>query len=252
MIPIARHEIILKVLDESPYVSIAELTRLLKVSHMTVRRDLQKLEEDGLVIQVTGGVKAARRLHIEPSHSEKETLAGDEKRRIGEAAAKMIPQRACIYLDAGTTSLALCRNLKDRDDLTIISNDLVVMHFLATNSKNTLIMTGGLVRSENLSTVGHLAAETLKELSCDIAFLSASSFDLRGITTPDPDKVPVKQTAAASAGRRVLISDSSKYGQFATYIAVPLKEINTIISDSSLSENGQKGLQKSGVELILV
>ena len=212
----------------------------------------QKLEEEGLVVQVSGGVQAAKRLHIEPSHQVKENLMSEEKKRIGKKASAIIPKNSCIYLDAGTTSLALARFIADRNDLTVVSNDLAVMDYLALNSKSTLIMTGGIVRTENLSTVGHLTSKMILNLSIDIAFMSASSWDLRGITTPDPDKVPVKEAAVQSANKAVLICDSSKYAQYATYLAVPLDKIDMLISDVNLSELAQRSLIKQGIELSLV
>ena len=252
MIPIERRQAILRTLQHEGIARINTLAEVLHVSHMTVRRDLQKLEEEGLVVQVSGGVQASKRLHIEPSHQVKENLMSDEKNRIGKRAASIIPEKSCVYLDAGTTSLALARYLADRDDLTIVSNDLAVMDYLALNSKNILIMTGGIVRTENLSTVGFLTAKIISSLSFDLAFISASSWDMRGITTPDPDKVPVKEAAVKSANKSILICDSSKYAQYATYIAVPLNAINTVISDVNLSELAQKSLTKQGIKLELV
>lgn len=252
MIPLARREAILANLKQAPFVSIADLASQLGVSQMTIRRDLGKLEADGLVMQVTGGVRATNRLHCEPSHDEKSLLCGIQKDNIGREAAGMIPESSCIYLDAGTTSLAMAKFLYHRSDLTIVTNDLVVAHNLAVNSNNTVIMVGGLVRAQNLSTVGHLAVNTLDGLSLDMAFLSASSFDSRGITTPDPDKVPVKQHVARMARQRYLICDSSKYGQVATYIAVPAGLINMIITDAALSDSGRNALLKAGCDLIMV
>ena len=225
MIPIERRQAILKSLQQEGIARINTLAEILNVSHMTVRRDLQKLEEEGLVVQVSGGVQAAKRLHIEPSHQVKENLMSEEKKRIGKKAS---------------------------DDLTVVSNDLAVMDYLALNSKSTLIMTGGIVRTENLSTVGHLTSKMILNLSFDIAFMSASSWDLRGITTPDPDKVPVKEAAVQSANKAVLICDSSKYAQYATYLAVPLDKIDMLISDVNLSELAQRSLIKQGIELSLV
>lgn len=252
MIPIERRQAILKSLQQEGIARINTLAESLKVSHMTVRRDLQKLEEEGLVVQVSGGVQATKRLHIEPSHQVKESLMSEEKKRIGKRASEIIPKNSCVYLDAGTTSLAMARFIADREDLTIVSNDLAVMDYLALNSKSTLIMTGGIVRTENLSTVGHLTSKMILNLSFDIAFMSASSWDLRGITTPDPDKVPVKEAAVQSANKVILICDSSKYAQYATYLAVPLDKINMLICDVNLSELAQKTLLKQGIELSLV
>lgn len=253
LIPAKRQEFILKMVQDHGFVSFATLVSQLGVSHMTIRRDVRKLESSGMLVQVSGGVQVPKRLHLEPSHQTKTTLNSAEKQRIAAAAVKMIPEYACIYLDAGTTSLAMCQLLTNRSDLTIVSNDLEVLNTLSrAPAPNNLIMTGGVIRTQNLSAVGNLAAQTISKLALDIAFLSASSFDLRGITTPDPDKVPVKEAAAASAHRRVLICDSSKYAQFATYIAVPLKNLDTIITDTKLSEYGVSVIKETGVELILV
>lgn len=252
MIPIARREAILASVKQAPFVTIAQLAQDLDVSQMTIRRDLVKLEEEGLVVQISGGVKSSQRLHFEPSHDEKSLLKSQEKNLIGQKAAEFVPQNSCIYLDAGTTTLAMCKYLFGRGDLTIVTNDLVVAQQLSTKSENNIIMVGGMIRASNQSTVGHLASKTLEALSIDVAFISASSFDVRGITTPDPDKVIVKHKVAEIAQKRILLSDSSKYGQIATFIAVPIDMLNQIICDHQLSEQAQKSLLKTGVDLILV
>ena len=227
---------------------------LLPVSPLTIRRDVHKMEEDGLVVQVRGGVKSVKRLQDEPSHQEKASLFAAEKERIAAAASMLIKENSCIYLDAGTTSLALCKHLNNRNDLTIISNDIEVIHTLlsAPQCHNNLIMIGGQIRNQNFSSVGYAAANMISGYAIDIAFLSASSFDRRGITTPDPEKVPVKQAASAAANKRVLICDSSKYAQQANYVAVPLKQIDTIITDDELSEAGKDLINEAGIELIIV
>lgn len=252
MIPAERRQLILNLLQKKEIVTIAELTEEMQVSHMTIRRDLQKLEEDGLLTQVTGGAQLSRRIVTEPSHTQKETLRADEKDKIGLQAAKLIPFGACIYLDAGTTSLAVCRHIYERSDLTIVSNDFEVINYLIDKTSSILIHTGGQVQKDNRSAIGHLAAQTIAALSFDIGFISASSWELRGITTPDSGKVPVKQAVVKSSKQRILISDSSKYSQTATYLAVPLEELNCIITDKALSEHAQKMIGRMDMNLILV
>ena len=252
MIPAERRQQILNLLQQREIVSIADLTAELQVSHMTVRRDLQKMEEDGLLTLVTGGAQISKRILSEPSHLQKETLHAEEKDAIGRQAAQLIPPDSCIYLDAGTTSLALCRYICDREDLTIVSNDFEVINYLMDKSPGSLIHTGGLVQKQNRSCIGHLAAQTLSALSIDIGFISASSWDLRGITPPDIGKVPVKQAVVRASKQRILICDSSKYAQTATYMAVPLSDLNGIISDQGLSDHAQKMLTKLDLKLMLV
>ncbi len=251
MIPLERRQKIMELVGIRGVISISELVATLNVSHMTVRRDLQKLEQEGLVVQVSGGVQILKKLNSEPLLSVRQTMATSEKARIAKAAAERIPEHACIYLDAGTTALALAQVIANRSDLTIISNDFEVITSLATQTASELIHVGGQVRKKTFSCVGPLAAQTLASFSIDVAFISASSWDARGITTPDMDKVILKKAICQSSINHILISDSSKYGQVATFIALPLSEINTIITDSSLPETACQMVRHQNIELVL-
>lgn len=253
MIPVKRRQKILNLLKRhDSVISIVELTRALKVSHMTVRRDLHKLEEDGLLIQVSGGAQMVTRINSEPSHLQKESQASNEKEAIGSYAATIIPENACIYLDAGTTSLALCRHIFKRDDLTIVSNDFEVINFLIPRTESQLIHTGGLVEKANRSCVGQFAAQLLSSMSFDIGFISASSWEIRGITTPDMRKIQVKKAVVDSSRHSVLICDSTKYAQSSKFLAVPMENIDTIITDTNLPEHAQRTLSKLELELVMV
>ncbi|MGB8928417.1 MAG: DeoR/GlpR family DNA-binding transcription regulator, partial [Pantoea agglomerans] len=165
MIPVERHQQILALVADRGVVSIAELTERLGVSHMTIRRDVQKLEEQGAVLSVSGGVRSADRLAAEPSHLTKSALYNEEKRAIGRTAARQIPRNSCIYLDAGTTTLALAREVVDRDDLLVVTNDFMVANLLMEASQCRVIHTGGTVCRENRSCVGESAARSLRHLA---------------------------------------------------------------------------------------
>ncbi|MDZ1131260.1 DeoR/GlpR family DNA-binding transcription regulator, partial [Klebsiella pneumoniae] len=116
----------LALVEQRGAVSINELTEILGVSHMTIRRDVSKLEEQGLLVSVSGGVRAVSRLAAEPSHLVKSTLQSEEKQAIGALAASHIAKNSCIYLDAGTTTLALARAILDRNDLQVVTNDFEI------------------------------------------------------------------------------------------------------------------------------
>lgn len=253
LIPVKRRQKILSMLRRhDSVISINELTRALKVSHMTVRRDLHKLEDDGLLIQVSGGAQMVTRITSEPSHVQKESQASKEKEAIGKYAATLIPENACIYLDAGTTSLALCRHIYKRDDLTIVSNDFEVINFLIERTESQLIHTGGLIEKANRSCVGQFASQLISSMSFDIGFISASSWEIRGITTPDMRKIQVKKAVVESSRHSVLICDSTKYSQSSKFLAVALDSIDTIITDSNLPEHAQRTISKLDLELVLV
>ncbi|WP_075180647.1 DNA-binding transcriptional repressor YgbI [Pantoea sp. 1.19] len=251
MIPVERHQQILALVAQRGVVSIAELTDRLRVSHMTIRRDLQKLEEQGAVLLVSGGVRSPERLASEPSHLDKTRLSSAEKQAIGRAAAAIIPRHSCIYLDAGTTTLALARELAGRDDLTLVTNDFVIAGFLIESSACRMIHTGGNLCRENRSCTGEAAALALRNLAIDIAFISASCWGARGIFTPDEEKVVVKRAAAAASSKRVLLADSSKYNKVATWLALELDQFDQLISDAGLSAAAQQELKQRSGETIL-
>ncbi|CAO97415.1 DNA-binding transcriptional repressor YgbI [Erwinia tasmaniensis] len=251
MIPIERHQQIVALVQLRGVVSIAELSDRLAVSHMTIRRDLQKLEEQGIVQLVSGGVRSTERLSSEPSHQDKTSMCGLEKQAIGRAAALNIPLNSCIYLDAGTTTLALARELGMRDDLLIVTNDFVIAHFLLDHSQCQMIHTGGKVCRDNRSCIGEAAAQTLRGLSLDIAFISASCWSPRGIFTPDEDKVAIKRTASDISSKRVLLADSSKYNKIATFLALPLANFDHVITDFHLPDSAQQELKKHKFEVTL-
>lgn len=251
MIPIQRRQTILNMVAERGVVSISELTEQLGVSHMTIRRDLQQLEQQGTVVTVSGGVQSPQRLMNEPSHQDKESMASGQKAAIGQRAVSMVIHGSCIYLDAGTTTLALARQLSGRNDLTVVTNDFVIANFLLDHSDCTIIHTGGTVCRENRSCIGEAAAQALRNLAIDQAFISASSWGPRGITTPAEDKVAVKHAVASASRQRILLCDSSKYGQVATYLALPLSTFDTVITDAELPDAARKLLLKTESALII-
>lgn len=251
MIPVERHQQILALVQERGVVSIAELTERLAVSHMTIRRDLQKLEEQGAVLLVSGGVRSTERLSSEPTHLDKTSMFSQEKQAIGAAAARHIPRNSCIYLDAGTTTLALARELGMRDDLLIVTNDFVIANFLIDTSQCRMIHTGGTLCRDNRSCVGDAAARALHGLSVDIAFISASCWSLRGAFTPDEEKIAVKRAVSDVSRKRVLLADSSKYNKIATFLALPLTRFDSIITDPHLSATARHELATLELDVTL-
>ncbi|QKJ85541.1 DeoR family transcriptional regulator [Paramixta manurensis] len=253
MLPIERQQQILQTVTEKGVVSLTELMECFQVSHMTIRRDIQKLESVNAIAIVSGGIALPerQRLLAEPSHQDKTILYPREKEAIGAEALRLIPANSSIYLDAGTTTLALAHALAGRDDLLIVTNDFVIAAFITEHTRCQMIHTGGTLCRENRSCVGALAAEMLKNLFIDIAFISASCWNQRGISTPNEDKVAVKKAVAAVSSQRVLLADASKYGKIANYLALPLTAFDAIISDSHLPAAAALAIRNGGAALSL-
>lgn len=251
MIPVERQQQILHLLAERGVVSILELTELLQVSHMTIRRDIQKLEQMGRVLSVSGGVSLSLRIKSEPSHAAKRNLMQGAKLAIARLAAAQVAEGSSIYLDAGTTSLELARELALREDLMIVTNDFMVCAYLIEHGRCRLYHTGGQVIRDNQSCAGEATAHFLRNLHLDIAFLSSSSWDGQGISTPSEQKVPVKRAVVESAASRILICDSSKYGKVGTFNVVGWDAIDQVITDDQLPQSAQELLAQHGVKLTM-
>lgn len=252
LIPEQRRESIVQHLQRERVLSFRQLTELLGVSHMTVRRDVAVLEEQGRVASTPGGAKLPPRLLAEPSREVKAGVDVAAKDAIARAAAGFVRDTMTVYLDAGTTVQAMRPYLQDVADLTVVTNDLATVEAFLDHPSIDLIAVGGRVERSNLSTMGRLARLVLSELSIDVAFVSSSSWDLQhGVTTPVEAKVEAKRAAIEVAERSVLVADASKYGRFAKYRALRLDEVGAVVTDAALDGSAVADLRAAGLDLRL-
>ncbi|GAB6904134.1 DeoR/GlpR family DNA-binding transcription regulator [Kineosporia succinea] len=256
LIPDQRRELLLKHLQRERVLSVHQLTDLLEVSHMTVRRDIATLEREGRVVPVPGGVRIAgpaRHLEAEESRLDKARVEPAGKAAMAaRAAAEVLTDRMTVYLDAGTTIAQLVPHLVRLSGMTVVTNDFAVVDdLLASGADVEVIHTGGAVDRQNRSSVGILATAVLERIALDVAFVSSSSWDLRrGVTTPYPDKVAVKQAAMASASESVLVAGSSKYGRFGMYRVCELPALSTVVTDAGLDPADAAAIREAGVNLV--
>ena len=249
MIPAERQRTILSLLSQQEVISISELVEQLNVSHMTIRRDIVKLESSGKVISVSGGVQLTKTIHSEMPHDIKVEQQATEKAMIGHIAARFISPNSTIYLDAGTTTLEIAHQIESRDDLLVVTNDFAIAAYLINHSTCEIYHTGGKIDRENQSTIGGKVAEFLLSMNIDVAFISTSSWNLKGLSTPCEGKVQVKQAIAKSSQTTYLVSDSTKYGQVATFHALDMDQIDGVITDAGLTENVITELTDKGIEV---
>lgn len=251
LIPEQRRREILDRLRSEPVQSYQLLARELGVSHMTVRRDAAVLAEQSRVRLTQGGVAAVHSMGAEPSRTAKATAHTPEKTAIADAAAALVEDSMAIYLDAGTTVAMMAPLLRDRDDLTVVTNDLSTAMEFFEHPGVGLIMIGGRVDTANHSTIGRLAAMTLSELSIDLAFVSCSSWDVKhGLTTPVEAKIDLKRTAISMASQSILLADTAKFGSFSKHRVARLDELDMIITDDGLDRADVDRLLAVGTELV--
>lgn len=253
MLNLQRHTRILELIGERGKVEVSELSRLFGISEVTIRNDLKGLHQRGLVRRAHGGAVRVDTISVDASLKEKAALHSEEKHRIGAAAAALINDGDSVILDSGTTTQHIAKHIKDRKDLTVITNGINVAMELLGAQGVRLVLLGGMVRQNSFSAVGHFAEDMLKQLSADKLFLAVDACDLDfGLSTPNPEESKVNQAMVQIANETILVADSSKFGRRSLSHIVPLSAIDKIITDSSLATDTQVELRALGVELVLV
>lgn len=253
MIPSERQDFIYRYVYENGTASITDLVEMMNVSHMTIRRDIQRLEHEGKVVIVSGGIKLNDILRHEMRYSDKALIHHRAKQMIGKVGADLVHDGHVVYVDAGTTTFELAKVLGEKFNITVITNDFSISQYLMNKAQINLFHTGGQVDKRNFSSVGISAANFIKTLNIDIAFISSSSWDAqRGVSTPYEEKAIVKQAVIDVSSKRVLVTDSSKYGKYGLYSICPLNKMDVIITDSYLPVSAQEIIKKQDIELKIV
>lgn len=224
---------ILRLLEIYKKVKTLELSQLFSVSEPTIRRDINELEELGLLVRTHGGAIATEAVEEEPSFTDKIDRFSLEKNEIGRMAASLIKDNDTVVLDSGTTAVAIARSIKAKN-VTVITNSLDVAAVLEDNQDIELFMTGGQIRWNTRAMVGALAEKALSALRVNLAFVGVNGFDEKGFTTPNMIEAQTKRKMIEIADRAFIVTDSSKYGKTQFCLISELEGISGIISDENL------------------
>jgi DeoR/GlpR family transcriptional regulator of sugar metabolism len=231
-------------------IRVEDLCRRLAVSAATVRRDLDQLERSGVIRRVHGGAVSVEGRLDEPVFEDKTSRAVREKRRIAEAGLTLIEPGDTLYLDGGSTVLELARLLRERTNLTVVTNSLHAAHELAGRGPR-LIVIGGELRRLSQTLVGPLTRLVLDGLHLDKAFMGTIGFALReGLTTTDPSEAFTKQLVMAQARQVILLADSSKAGKVSFASAGRWDGLHVVITDKQLEKGFAKELVNRGIKVL--
>jgi len=245
-----RLERLRRILSQDQVVRVDELTAQLGVSPATIRRDLDELESLGDVRRVHGGAVSTGSRLEEPLFDDKTSLSAREKRRIAEAALKYIKANDTVFLDGGSTVLELARLLKERSNVTIVTNSLRAAVELAGRGPR-LILVGGELRRLSQTTVGPLTRLLIEELHIDKAFMGTMGLSLEGgLTTTDPSEAYTKELVMEHAREVILLADHSKAHKISFTRSGPLEKVRVLITDNLMDEKLSRGLRRLGIQVV--
>ena len=245
-----REQRILELLRAATVMAVPDLGRELGVSEATIRRDLQAMDERGLLQRVRGGATVQSFARAEPLFDDKETLNAEAKRRIAKAALGLIEEHDQIFLDGGSTVLMLADMLDTRRDLTVVTNSLMAAARLM-RSTNRLILVGGEFRGLSRTLVGPLTAPIIQSLHVDKAFMGTIGFSIPdGMTTTDPGEAYTKEQIMARANKVVLLADSTKLGIPSLARSGSVADIDVLVTEK-LDPPFQSELEGLGIQVML-
>jgi DeoR family transcriptional regulator of aga operon len=248
-----RRRAIIETLQEDGRVLVKDLARRFHTSLITIRKDLEFLHQGAQLERTHGGALPLKTGALRDSSiHEKESQHKSEKSRIAAAAAQMIGDGQVIILDSGTTTTAIARACRTKQNLTIVTNATNIAAELADSSVE-VILTGGTLRRNSYSLVGPLAEESLRKLSADLLFLAVDGFDVRyGLTTPNLLEARVNRAMAEAARRTIVVCDSSKFGRRSMSLILPTSAVHETITDKGISKHDLAALRKANVEVTVV
>jgi DeoR/GlpR family transcriptional regulator of sugar metabolism len=247
-----RWETLRELIRQSGAIRVDDLCRRLDVSPATVRRDLDQLESTGAIHRVHGGAVSIESRLDEPLFDDKASIAAHEKHAIASAALRFVEQGDTVYLDGGSTVLELARLLRDRMNITVVTNSLRAAHELAGHGPR-LIVIGGELRRLSQTVVGPLTRHVLNELHLDKAFMGTMGLSLReGLTTTEPGEAFTKELVMERAREVILLADSSKAGKVSFAHAGELEKVHTLITDAKIDRQFARELGKKGIKVVRV
>ena len=246
---------LLDTVRERGAMTVEQLAELLGVTLQTVRRDVQRLADAGLLLRFHGGVRAPASTTENIAHPQRETLNAEGKARIARAVAERVPNDCSLILNIGTTAEAIARALLRHRGLRVITNNLHVAHILAGNEACEVIVAGGTVRARDRAVVGEATIDFMRQFKVDIALIGCSGIETEGgeATFRDFDlrEVKVAQTILAQGREVWLAADASKFHRPAMVQIAPLACIDCLFTDAPPPSPFPELLDAAGVRCVV-
>jgi DeoR/GlpR family transcriptional regulator of sugar metabolism len=247
-----RREKIFELIKEDGSAKVVNLSKIFKVTEPTIRQDLEKLEEDGLVIKEHGGAYLKNvDLNVRTvSLAHQENL--DKKEAIAQKCLEFIESGDTIILDSGSSTSEIAKKLKGFKDLTVITNALNIALILGAEPGIEVIVTGGEFKPPTLSLTGQKASDFFEGIHAQKLFLATAGISLKaGLTYPSISDLVVKKAMIEAAEVTYLVADSTKFGKSAFASLGALSLINYIITDEAIEDKHKQIFQDNEIELII-
>ena len=245
-----RNEILAKLLVEGKVI-VSDLSRAYNVTEETIRRDLEKLENDGLAKKTYGGAVRNESLNVDVPYNVRKQANVLGKQHIASIIASMVDDGDYLVLDASTTALSAVKSIMHKRKITLITNSIEILLELANKTDWNILSTGGVLKEGGLSLVGYQAERMIGSFHVDLAVCSCKGLDMEmGITDSNERDAEIKKAFFKAAKRKVLAADSTKFEKISFVQIANLQDVDVVVTDERPSEAWIQHLSGSGVELM--
>lgn len=250
MLAIERRNAILAKLSMEGKVVVSDLSREFSVTEETIRRDLEKLDNDGLAKKTYGGAVKNDNFNIDIPFHVRQQANVEQKQYIASIIAEMIHDGDYIMLDSSTTALYVIKSIQDRKKITLITNSIKILIELCNKPDWNIISTGGVLKEGGLSLVGYQAEKMVSGFHVDLAICSCKGLDIKmGVTDSNERDSEIKKAFFASAKKRVLAIDSTKFNKASFVKVCEVGDIDVIVTDTDPGENWKERIVGAGTEI---
>lgn len=252
MIKTERQKLLLDILYSNQMMSVSELSEELNSSMMTIRRDLDHLEQEGVIRKVHGGAVLIKSDNDQNSFQERIQENKVEKQKIGKEAAKLIKENSIVVFDSGTTSLAVADSIPEKLKFTAITTSLMTAVALCNKPDINIISIGGNIQNNIYSSINYLCVEMIKRFNADMAFITTKAFSFPEGTFEDSlPLIEVKQALVSISKKVILLADHSKFENKSLSLSIPINKIDTIVTDDKTSKKIIEQIRTINVEVII-
>ncbi|WDM02171.1 DeoR/GlpR transcriptional regulator [Alicyclobacillus cycloheptanicus] len=249
-----RRKEIFHLLNTHGQVELNDLAQRFGVSAMTIRRDLEKLEEVGKAKRVHGGAVLSTQTWEPESITQKSITNIHLKQVIAQTALRIIQPGSSIFLDAGSTTYEIANAIRTMysEPLTICTSDVRIANLLAGEERLQVYICGGSLDTTTASAGGHFAIQMIMSLHADLAIIGCDGLTIHdGAMSSRITQVEVKQAMLARSLKSALVADSTKFGRVSFASIAPLRAFDYIVSDSLVDAETRDALEKASVEVVL-
>ncbi len=255
MLPARRKDQILKFLQNKHSATVGELSKLCKVSAVTIRQDLNELASQGLLVRTRGGALSSDRANGEFTFAARERMNAATKQRIGEVGAGLIKSGDSVIVDASSTALYVVRALvrrRDLEDVTVITNGINTALELINRPDITTIVTGGFLRMTAISLTGSFAGDMLAKINAHKGFFGTRGISVeQGLTDVNVQEANLKMKMIERCQEVIALADGSKFGEVSLVSFTPIEKVRRLITDSSAPREVLETLRAKGVEVMI-